>query len=97
MRCAFVSSLFLALAGFTLLFGLEFFLEWRGAGYPGLDDLSWAGLDFTKAHYDSVISIDKAAWQTELGLHGELFQQLSARLPAQLLAIKADLERKLAA
>ena len=64
---------------------------------PRFDDLSWDGLDFTQAQYDSVISIDKAAWQTELGLHGELFQQLSARLPSQLLAIKADLERKLSA
>jgi hypothetical protein len=32
-----------------------------------------------------------------LGLHGELFQMLSARLPSQLLAIKADIERRLAA
>jgi phosphoenolpyruvate carboxykinase (GTP) len=64
---------------------------------PRFDDLSWAGLDFTKAQYDSVISIDKAAWQTELGLHGELFQMLSARLPSQLLAIKAGFEAKLAA
>jgi phosphoenolpyruvate carboxykinase (GTP) len=45
-----------------------------------------------------VISIDKAAWQTEMGLHGELFQQLSARLPSQLLAIKAQIDgQKLAA
>jgi phosphoenolpyruvate carboxykinase (GTP) len=64
---------------------------------PRFDDLTWTGLDFTKAQYDSVISIDKAAWQTELGLHGELFQQLSARLPSQLLAIKRDLEAKLEA
>jgi phosphoenolpyruvate carboxykinase (GTP) len=64
---------------------------------PRFDDLSWSGLDFTQAQYESVISIDKAAWQTELGLHGELFAQLSARLPSQLLAIKGELERKLAA
>ena len=44
-----------------------------------------------------MISIDRAAWQTELGLHGELFQQLSARLPAKLLAIKGEIEQKLAA
>jgi hypothetical protein len=48
MRRAFVSSLFLALAGFTLLFGLEFFLEWRGAGYPGFGDMSWAGENNSK-------------------------------------------------
>ena len=64
---------------------------------PRYDDLSWAGLDFSREQYRSVISIDRAAWQTELGLHGELFQQLSARLPAKLLAIKGQIEQKLAA
>ena len=64
---------------------------------PRYDDLSWAGLDFTREQYQSVISIDQAAWRTEVGLHGELFEQLSARLPAQLLAIKGRLEEKLAA
>ena len=64
---------------------------------PRYDDISWAGLDFSRAQYQSVISIDRAAWQTELGLHAELFQQLSARLPAQLLAIKGQIEQRLAA
>ena len=64
---------------------------------PRYDDISWAGLDFSRAQYQSVISIDRAAWQTELGLHGELFEQLSARLPAQLLAIKGQIELRLAA
>ena len=64
---------------------------------PRYDDISWAGLDFSREQYQSVISIDRAAWQTELGLHGELFQQLSARLPVQLLAIKGQIEQKLAA
>ena len=64
---------------------------------PRFDDLSWAGLDFSREQYRSVIAIDRAAWQAELGLHGELFQQLSARLPAQLLAIKGQIEQKLAA
>ena len=64
---------------------------------PRYDDLSWTGLDFTREQYQSVITIDKAAWQAEVVLHGELFQQLSARLPSQLLAIKGRLEAKLAA
>ena len=64
---------------------------------PRYDDLSWTGLDFTREQYQSVISIDQAAWRTEVALHGELFDQLSARLPAQLLAIKGRLEAKLAA
>jgi phosphoenolpyruvate carboxykinase (GTP) len=43
------------------------------------------------------MSIDRAAWQHELALHGELFDQLSSRLPAQLLSTKAQIERELAA
>ena len=43
MRRAFVYSLLVALIGFTLLFGVEFFLEWRAAGYPGVRYMSWAG------------------------------------------------------
>ena len=64
---------------------------------PRYGDLTWTGLDFTQAQYQSVISVDRAAWATEIGLHGELFQQLSSRLPAQLLAIKSSFEAKLAA
>jgi phosphoenolpyruvate carboxykinase (GTP) len=64
---------------------------------PSYGDLTWTGLDFSQAQYQSVISVDRAAWATEIGLHGELFQQLSSRLPAQLLAIKSSFEAKLAA
>jgi len=64
---------------------------------PRYDDLSWAGLDFSREQYQSVISIDRAAWTAEMALHGELFQQLASRLPAQLLAIKGQIEQKLAA
>ncbi|GCL64541.1 phosphoenolpyruvate carboxykinase (GTP) [Pseudaquabacterium pictum] len=64
---------------------------------PRYGDLTWTGLDFSQAQYQSVISVDRAAWATEIGLHGELFQQLASRLPAQLLAIKGQFEAKLAA
>ena len=64
---------------------------------PRFDDLSWDGLDFTRAQYQSVMAIDPEAWRAEMGLHGELFKLLAARLPAQLLAIKGQIEAKLAA
>ncbi len=38
----FVRPFALAVVGFALFFGAEFFLEWRAAGYPGLHELSWA-------------------------------------------------------
>jgi phosphoenolpyruvate carboxykinase (GTP) len=64
---------------------------------PRYEDIAWDGLPFTREQFDSVMSIDRAAWRQELKLHGELFDQLSARLPAQLLSTKAQIERKLAA
>ncbi|HEY1555600.1 MAG TPA: DUF2254 family protein [Kofleriaceae bacterium] len=44
MRKLFVRSLAIAFVGFALLFGAEFFLEWRNAGYPGWNSVSWAGV-----------------------------------------------------
>jgi phosphoenolpyruvate carboxykinase (GTP) len=64
---------------------------------PRYQDITWTGLDFTADQYEQVTSIDKAAWQTELGLHDELFKQLAYHLPAELTATKAKLEARLAA
>jgi phosphoenolpyruvate carboxykinase (GTP) len=64
---------------------------------PRYEDLQWNGLDFSPAQYDSVIGIDKAAWQQELKLHAELFQQLAFHLPADLTATKARIEERLTA
>jgi len=62
---------------------------------PRYEDLTWDGLDFSRAQFDAVTSIDHSAWRRELALHTELFDQLAARLPAQLLQTKAQIERKL--
>jgi phosphoenolpyruvate carboxykinase (GTP) len=56
---------------------------------PRYEDLNWNGLDFTRAQFDSVIGVDKAAWQQELTMHDELFKQLAYHLPAQLQATKS--------
>ena len=64
---------------------------------PRYEDLNWSGLDFSREQYQSVSSIDHAAWRSELVLHGELFQQLAGRLPSQLLATKARIEQQLEA
>jgi phosphoenolpyruvate carboxykinase (GTP) len=45
----------------------------------------------------TVTSIDKAAWQKELQLHTELFQQLEHHLPRELAETKAKIEKRLAA
>ena len=48
MRKLFVRSLVIAFVAFALLFGGEFFLEWRRAGYPGFNDVSWENVDTRK-------------------------------------------------
>ena len=64
---------------------------------PAYEELNWTGLDFTAEQFKTVTSIDKAAWQKELELHAELFQQLAYHLPAELTATKAKIEQRLAA
>jgi phosphoenolpyruvate carboxykinase (GTP) len=79
-------------------------VEGRGRGVehlfgisPRYEDLTWDGLNFTREQFDAVTSIDRDAWRQELKLHGELFDQLSSRLPAQLQKTKERIEHKLAA
>ncbi|MDR6534384.1 phosphoenolpyruvate carboxykinase (GTP) [Variovorax soli] len=79
-------------------------IEGRGEGNehvfgvsPRYEDLNWTGLDFSAEQFDTVTHIDKAAWQAELKLHAELFQQLAHHLPEELPATKAAIEQRLAA
>jgi len=56
---------------------------------PRYDDLNWNGLDFSRAQYEQVTSIDKDAWKTELDLHDGLFKQLAYHLPGEIAATKS--------
>jgi phosphoenolpyruvate carboxykinase (GTP) len=62
---------------------------------PRYEDLSWNGLDFSAAQFDTVTNIDKSAWRAELKLHEELFAQLAHHLPKELPATKAAIEERL--
>ena len=64
---------------------------------PTYEELNWTGLNFNADQFQTVSSIDKAAWQAELKLHEALFQQLSHHLPPALVAVKDQIERRLAA
>jgi phosphoenolpyruvate carboxykinase (GTP) len=64
---------------------------------PQFGDLTWYGLEFTQQQFDRITSIDKAAWEAELKLHTELFDKLKYHLPKELEAVKAALEKRLAA
>jgi len=62
---------------------------------PRYEDLVWDGLDFTRDQFASVIGIDRAAWQQEMKLHDELFDELSYNLPKALRDTKDTIERAL--
>jgi phosphoenolpyruvate carboxykinase (GTP) len=62
---------------------------------PAHADLNWSGLDFTAEQFTKVTSIDKAAWQDEMKLHDQLFDQLSYHLPKELVDTKKALEARL--
>ena len=63
---------------------------------PSHNDINWSGLDFSTEQFTKVTSIDKAAWQAEMKLHDELFEQLSYHLPKELVDTKNALEARLA-
>jgi len=64
---------------------------------PTYEELNWTGLDFSAEQFKSVTSIDKAAWEAELKLHAELFEQLKHHLPKEMPETKDAIERRLAA
>jgi phosphoenolpyruvate carboxykinase (GTP) len=64
---------------------------------PTYGELNWTGLSFTADQFQTVTSIDKAAWQQEFQLHTTHFEQLAYKLPKALLDTKAALEQRLAA
>ena len=64
---------------------------------PTYDELTWTGMDFTPEQFKTVTSIDNAAWTEELKLHDELFTQLAYHLPKELVATKAQIEKRLKA
>jgi phosphoenolpyruvate carboxykinase (GTP) len=63
---------------------------------PQYNEITWTGLDFTPAQFDTVTSLNKDAWTQEFALHTELFTQLAYHLPQELVATKAVLEKRLA-
>jgi len=62
---------------------------------PAYGEINWNGLDFNASQFDTVTRIDKDAWQAELQLHDALFTQLADKLPQELLATRASLEKRL--
>jgi phosphoenolpyruvate carboxykinase (GTP) len=63
---------------------------------PRFEDINWDGINFTQEQFNTITSIDKAAWDEELKLHSELFEKLAYHLPKELVETKTALEKRLA-
>jgi len=72
-------------------------VEHVGGVSPSYRDLNWSGSDFSAAQFEQVMSTDAESWREELLLHAELFAKLHHHLPAALIDVKAQIEKRLAA
>jgi phosphoenolpyruvate carboxykinase (GTP) len=52
---------------------------------PRYQDMEWEGLDFSETKFDELQTFDRAAWRTEVLGHEELFIDLHAHLPKELM------------
>ena len=52
---------------------------------PRYKDIDWTGLDFSEEKFDELQAFDKAAWRNEVLGHEELFLDLHATLPKELM------------
>jgi hypothetical protein len=60
MRRLFLRSFALAFVAFVVLFGGEFFLEWRRAGFPGMSAMSWSEVGNTSKLVDILSPMARA-------------------------------------
>jgi phosphoenolpyruvate carboxykinase (GTP) len=52
---------------------------------PYYGDIRWEGLDFSEEKFEQLQSIDKSAWRKEVINHEELFIELHAHLPPEMI------------
>jgi phosphoenolpyruvate carboxykinase (GTP) len=62
---------------------------------PRYEDMEWNGLDFPRAEFDAITSIDLDDWRNEIRSHTDLFAKLAGRLPHQLEDTKCSFARRL--
>jgi phosphoenolpyruvate carboxykinase (GTP) len=61
---------------------------------PRFEDMQWDGLDFPRAQYERIASVNRDDWQKEIALHAELFDRLAGRLPPELEQTKRALRAR---
>ena len=52
---------------------------------PRHEDIEWGGLDFPRARWDEIMTVDRTAWRREIIEHQELFLDLHDHLPKELI------------
>jgi phosphoenolpyruvate carboxykinase (GTP) len=52
---------------------------------PHFDDINWKGLDFSRATFDELQTVDRAQWKQEVMGHEELFILLHDHLPPEMI------------
>jgi len=52
---------------------------------PRYEDMDWTGLDFSRERFEELQAFDREAWRTEVLSHEELFVDLHATLPKELM------------
>ena len=62
---------------------------------PRYEDMEWSGLDFPRAKFDEITSIDLNDWRKEVRSHTELFAKLAGRLPRELEETKCNFAHRL--
>ncbi|HEX2863179.1 MAG TPA: phosphoenolpyruvate carboxykinase (GTP) [Deinococcales bacterium] len=55
---------------------------------PRYEDLDWRGLDFTKADFNEIMTIDRKVWEQELAQHEGLFVKLYDKLPREFVSMR---------
>ncbi len=72
-------------AGVEHLFGIS----------PRFEDMQWTGLEFSRAQFERIASVDHDDWQKEIALHSELFDRLAGRVPRELEQTRRALQSRL--
>jgi phosphoenolpyruvate carboxykinase (GTP) len=55
---------------------------------PAFEDIDWTGSDFTRAQFESIMSIDPEDWKSELLQHAELFERMYDKLPKEFIFMR---------
>jgi len=52
---------------------------------PNYDEIEWAGLDFPREQFEELQAFDRDKWRSEVIQHEELFLDLHAHLPPEIV------------